>query len=187
MVLLVDYIMSLQFFRTFRASALNLFSCPDQDLMPLKISSPLISDDKLLTSIQEYLTGLKDVLAGQPVGSWPGAPSLWRIAQAILESEVASAWIKRDCGNWIKRLEQEPEWNAAPEQVERQQFPLITLVSLDVLFLKRMEGESKRHTAGALMSNEDDEVFTETDRIVLRLLQPSPSPNGKGHHHILET
>ncbi len=173
LVLAVDYVMSLQFHRTYRLAACTVF--PRGDVMSLKPETPdkRITDPALLNAIDSYLSGLQSVLKGFQLA--PGV-NLWEVAQRILLEEIEAkalqsqtSWIEAEYGEWIKVLSRTPGWNAAGR---------INRAKLNILFIKKLEGEQKRHTAGALISSDDDAVFNETDRIVKQLLDSTDAPFG---------
>ena len=182
LVLLVDYIMSLQFFRTFRVAAGKITHDKEDGLSLHDIKNKeRIGHPMLLRAIQDYLAGLKEVLSKQPIG--PGSIDLWEIAQKILYAELKlpdkSAgsnlpWIEQEHGHLLLHLESVPIWREAKEGNS------VSPLKLNILFLKKLEGEHKRHTAGRYISAEDDTVFTETDRIVKRLLSTSEQPGKNG-------
>ena len=110
--------------------------------------------------------------------------SLWTIAEAILQAELqglsndsTSSWLQRE----LQELQlKEPDGVPAWSNNSSLSLPLSDIVfyKLRLLFEQKLIGEEHRHTAGRHKAN-DDEIFSETDRIVKRLLTLSgpPSPD----------
>ena len=169
-MLLIDYVMSLQYFRTFRAAAENLRN--QGRCLDLVREADGITDITLLRAIEAYLDGLIIVLSK----SWIGGVTLWTIAKSILRAEL-QPWIRKNHDDLLQTLESLPDWQSV------KQVAAVDPAQLNVLFLKKLEGEGKRHTAGRSIHSEDDAVFNETDRIVKRLLRlpKPPDPDGKTH------
>ena len=138
-----------------------------------------LQNEKLLSAIKSYLSGLEHVLAKVPIGR--GKISLWTIAQTILLAELdnrsegsCTSWIDSEYAHWLQQLKSDPAWQATTDNET-------DVAKLNILFFKKLEGEAKRHTSGAAISSNDDAIFNETDRIVLGLLRQTDPPPGDTH------
>ena len=168
LVLLIDYVMSLQYFRIFRMD-----DDPQSALLELNNGAirQRLGDISLLRA---YVDGLKLILDGHPVG--PKSKSLWQLASSILVAELKAAlpWMRKEhhemwpASNWTDDIMNPGQMarEAAPDHFDS------FLQKLGLLLRKKLVGEQKRHTAGR-HTHEDDEIFNETDRIVKRLLSVS--------------
>lgn len=145
-VLLVDYILSLEYFRIFRWDASNhsLLNVRNQEC------KQRIQDVGL---IRTYLSGLQAVLSGQ----------LLSIAKHLLVAQTTSKWIEEDHKKRAASLELTNE--------SCSEFAPLRLPLLQLLLLNKLEAEQSRSTyLGATAETDRNDVFNETDRVVSSLL-----------------
>ena len=196
MTLLVDYVMSLQYFYTFETAA--------EDTSSLLAAFPH-------ESVIDYLEGLRSLLSQ----SWlrrriPPGPSLWDFCKQILAAELEAVlrgtdtpWIKKEYDDLHEshggsgqvtpdeiRDEELPAWDDSVD-VEAALNPDdalrgIILLKLQLFFKAKRDGEGQQKTASR-HDKDVDVVFNETDRIVRRLLHVNRSPGGQdsGQHRTL--
>ena len=154
LVLLVDYIISLQYFNIFRTAPQH--ECYKGELLDVNEDQDAvrkrIQDD---TYITRFLQGLKDVLQPYMVGSGP--TRLWTVAQSMLYSEL-KAFSNPTDGVEKPALEPEHLLLAQPE-------------ALGALFNAKLAGEAQRWAKKSGQPSTKHDAFNETDRIVKRLLQ----------------
>ena len=147
-VLLIDYLLSLQYFRIFRWD--------NSDHCVLKASNDecmqRIMDPKLLC---DYLRGLEAVLDKR----------LLAVAEHVLHEQISTEWIVKEYQQTAKSLK-------LTTQQTCPGFAKLFLPRLQLLLLIKLKAERARNTYLSSIKEQDrNDVFNETDRIVANLLR----------------
>ena len=152
-VLLVDYVLSLQYYLIFRwdnsnGSVLDLASDAN-----FANSCSRLDDHNLLC---QYLTGIKSCLDEQ----------LYSIACKLLLEQI----------DVVSSQSTEKGTSAMPASQPCLAVPEISIQKLHIYLLEKLEEEKRRHTYLASTAvREREDVFNETDRIVANLLNVKSS------------
>ena len=167
-LLALDYITSMQYFRIFR------WDYKTSANRTMQLLSDADSRNQLWQSEQafnEFLSGLKEVAEGVQTGLYKAVCAMLKspIRAAVDEGQASTTkhWL---CSAYddLKAKHRLPEWPQENKRQDTTDWSPFDRGALKVWLDCKLSAES--HTAG-LHSNEDDRQFTETDRLVKSLLQ----------------
>ena len=143
-VLLIDYLLSFQYFRIFRWSYGNqaMLDVHNDECMQRILNPELVC---------EYLHGLQAVLGSK----------LFAIAHYVLEAQISAGWIN-------KEYEQQDD---SVKHSDQKLYLGLHIAKLQLLLRNKLDAERSRNTyLGSIADRERNDVFNETDRIVSNLL-----------------
>lgn len=146
-VLLVDYVLSLQYFRLFRWDFTKhcLLDLSNDECMHRVLDA---------TKVCEYLRGVQAVLSGTQFDT----------AKHILRAQISSKWIIDDHKHRGQSLK-------LTDQRDCPSAPGLSLPMLQLLLINKFEAERSRSTYLRHISDQQrNDAFNETDRIVAQLL-----------------
>ena len=149
-VLLVDYLLALQYYRIFRwDSERHCFLDVHNAECKQRVMQAQLS--------QDYLLELKDVLT----------PDLYKLAGHLMVAQTTSSWLEDDRQNRDR---------ADVAQLTNAQLDVsglsIDVLRLQLLLLNKLEAEQARNSyLGSTAEKERNDVYTETDRVLRSLLE----------------
>ena len=202
LALLIDYVMSLQYFSIFRMATMDEQTVSDfnehsigRELSDLDFKQNRESVQELImqkSRIIAYLEGLKQVLSSHSMSST--GTSLWTIAQKIIDADLND----KDCNEletsndpWIRKKYDAyaksptlgptavPPWSKSTKIAD--DIPStedIVLLKVQLLLIEKLKEEEQQHCVTEQAS--EDEIFNASDRIVKRLLQLKQKPGAVG-------
>lgn len=162
-VLLIDYLLSLQYFRMFRWDNTNhrVLDASSDECMRRIMDPELVCD---------YLRGLRAVLDER----------LFAIAQHVVHEQISTEWIEEEFRQTAEAL-----------QLTTQQtcpgIAKLSLPRLQLLLLIKLKAERARNTyLSSIKEQERNDVFNETDRIVGNLLRVESEAGDSLANHLCQ-